>query len=235
MAQQMAWQRESGVWGGYGDGGVHGGVWYPAPHAYEPTDPSSYPLAAPIPSAVEDAQTPSASSTSLLRLDESRKEARPFASHDEAGAGRRRVPLRAGESRFHKYLSAASGRNPRVNHSRESDSDTSGSTDDDDGGGRKGRRFKAKRAGRSVKQRKLHKASKAGVRVSDPDESWLESVFGGVMFEIFHGDFLLHATRFGLLCAMAWSLSSIVFSLTRLVREEMPKNTNASSGPGQPP
>lgn len=34
--------------------------------------------------------------------------------------------------------------------------------------------------------------------------------------EVKHGELILHATRFGLFCAMAWSLNSMILSVLRL-------------------
>jgi len=116
------------------------------------------------------------------------------------------------------------------------DSDSESSSDED------GKRHRHKRrAGKSVRERRSQKSTTTAPR---PDDAATERLLRkiarrnekadqaaaaqppvaktfteAVMLEIRQGDFILHATRFGLFCAMAWSMNSIIFSLLRLLKD----------------
>jgi len=104
----------------------------------------------------------------------------------------------------------------RSRASKDSSSNSS-SSDVDDGrpNHRKSFRNHKKRAGRSVRERNLYRLS--GERA--PKSRSSGTVYESGRESWFHGELFLHATRFGLFCAMAWSMNSILFSLMRLMQD----------------
>lgn len=49
----------------------------------------------------------------------------------------------------------------------------------------------------------------------------IKAVVFSILDQMPHSDFFIQAMRFGLFCAMAWSINSIVFSMVQLYKGEM--------------
>eukprot|EP00927_Polykrikos_kofoidii_P024532 TRINITY_DN22294_c2_g1_i1.p1 TRINITY_DN22294_c2_g1~~TRINITY_DN22294_c2_g1_i1.p1 ORF type:complete len:472 (+),score=69.34 TRINITY_DN22294_c2_g1_i1:146-1417(+) len=86
---------------------------------------------------------------------------------------------------------------------------------------RAGRSVRARRHGRHFRTRALSSRSASGHNsiseiVTRPR---LQAMYFSFTTKLCQGDFVLHATRFGLFCAMAWSINSIIISLMRLFKE----------------
>jgi len=96
-------------------------------------------------------------------------------------------------------------------------SDSGSSSEGQDG--RKGYRHK-KRAGRMVRERKHGRKRRDGevgpnrrsMRSNGSSEPW----YRAVVASLGQDNIIIHAVRFGLFCAMAWSMNSIIFSVLRL-------------------
>lgn len=103
-------------------------------------------------------------------------------------------------------------------HSRASKDDTNSSSDND--AYRRGPKYSKKRSGRSVRDRKEYRIS--GDR-GERDERVPKHRNGRTSYRSDRHwkqpEFLLHATRFGLFCAMAWSMNSILFALMRIMQD----------------
>lgn len=111
-------------------------------------------------------------------------------------------------------------------------SDSSSSSDNGDGtmGGKRRRGYRHKRrAGRTVRERRLGRQRRHGSDASrwelygDFGDAWWSRTLGvcsTLILEVKHGELILHATRFGLFCAMAWSMNSIILSIMRLYTGE---------------
>lgn len=80
-----------------------------------------------------------------------------------------------------------------------------------------------------MRERRLGRQRRHGSDVSrwdfygDFGDAWWSRSLGVVsafVSELKHGELILHATRFGLFCAMAWSMNSIILSILRLYTGE---------------
>merc|ERR1711941_204143 len=90
---------------------------------------------------------------------------------------------------------------------------------------RKGYRHKT-RSGRTVRERRLGRRSRNSAMIAqssrvqrgDDQEAfaWLARLKAVFRAELSQGTIYLHPMRFGLFCAMAWSMSSIILSVIRL-------------------
>jgi len=191
----------------------------PEPPSFSPTSPDAEALPAPQVEPRggndESAAAPGAADSGAAEDGEECTPATSSSAPDPGALSRKEVDQEVTKSQL-----------PEA-HDPESDSDRSSADDND--GHRKSHRYK-RRAGRSVRERRQGRRqrsdvfwgrslSRSGARHAEGIWRRPKAIVVGVMDELRQADFILHATRFGLFCAMAWSLNSFFCSVIHLLRE----------------
>jgi len=123
------------------------------------------------------------------------------------------------------------------------DSESGSSSEEGKSDKRRKYRHKA-RAGRSVRERRMNRTKRRDYLVdalNGPKEVWellragswpakaIDALYN-LILDLHHGGFFLHAARFGLFCAMAWSMNSIIFSMLHIYKGESPPNGSSKGG-----
>jgi len=133
----------------------------------------------------------------------------------------------ASESKLSEQSTSVPATSPSSDQAVESDGAFSS---DEDPHRDRGRNYRHKRrAGRVVRERRNGRHRRNGALVTQAvcterqaKGTWVSAakgVLSSCSEQVQQGNCLLQVMRFGLFCAMAWSVNSIIFSLTRLQRE----------------
>jgi hypothetical protein len=153
------------------------------------------------------------------------------ASEPFADAAVRGLPVERAQREQDKLKLRLRRRQRVAQDPQDSDSYGSSASEDHDhrvSGYRRNRNFHKHRAGRAVRDRKNGRRERNGSLISqslrpfreDSSELWLKALVLRA-FEYFpNRDIFIQGLRFGLFCAMAWSMNSIFFSTVQLHRSQ---------------